>query len=45
MKTTPINHTGGGYKPEPYKKVRNKIKKAIGKIWSKIKSLFTPKKQ
>ena len=28
MKTTPINHTGGGYKPEPYKKVRNKIKKA-----------------
>jgi len=23
----------------------DKIKKAIGKIWSKIKSLFTPKKQ
>jgi|MDSZ01.3.fsa_nt_gb hypothetical protein len=32
MKTVPINHTGPGYKPEPFKKMKKKITKIINDL-------------
>jgi hypothetical protein len=35
MKAVPINHTGGGYQPKPFRKMKSKIKKIINKIPSR----------
>ncbi len=32
MKVVPINHTGPGYKPEPFKKMKKKITKIINDL-------------